>query len=216
MTWFRCMGGNGGGGGGLPTDTWTGTLSVYKALSEKDNSTMYIIKDSWDFATMGVFIGSTQIFPEDINLENYEFYLDSANIPSTGKINGYNTGIEWLSGTDFELGFTLDLSSYTGTQVLASNSTNTAWNLILNGTKIKFYNSQYNQVELADISAGSAYKFVKDGSSLKFYKDDVLITEKSLSATFPISGYLCLFSWGTNNPTYGSVSNISFKFVNNS
>lgn len=204
MNYYRC----GGGGGRLEiSSNWFGTPAEYAALSSKTKDTLY--KTFYDsIVPSAEYIGETQICPANMNFSDY-YFLMSYFSPSGYQ---YETGFQWLNN-DFELSFSLKLSSYSGTNVLISTntSTNQHFNIICNGTNLRLFDSGHNQTIIDTIQAGAIYKIKKIGTTISIYRDSTEL----ISYTLNYSGNdtLRLFAWNNSYNFSGPIRFLSIKII---
>lgn len=202
MTWFRC-----GGGIAIPNTIWWGTPSEYSALQNKSDDTLY--KALYNgIVPSAEFIGTTQITPIGKNFNDYAILVDEYK-PTNYT---FDTGFEWFSGIDFEVSFSLKNSSYAGTSVLISNSSDQpAFNVILNETNLRIFTTGYNQTIIDTIQANTEYVMRKVGSSITISRGGTTLfstTDSTQNAT-----HMCLFGWGSNYRMAGPINYVTVKVI---
>lgn len=186
MAWFECLGGN-GGGFTPPTNEWYGTPDQYKALASKSDDTIY--KALFDnIIPSADFIGNNQISPVNIDFDDYDILV--SRFKSVKYI--YDTGYQWYNN-NLEIRFSLHGSSFSGTQVLISNSGSPNFNVILNGTNMRIYTTGYNQTTIDTIQADTEYIYRKENGVITISRGDTELFSTTQSDVN--NSTLALFGW---------------------
>lgn len=187
-----------------PDYEWYGTPSEYRALASKSDDTLY--KTLFDNKIPSAdFIGNNQISPVNIDFADYDIVV--SRFSPNNYI--YDTGYQWYNN-NLEMRFSLHEASYSGTQVLFSNGSGSPdFNLILNGTQMRIYTTNYNQTVIDTIQADTEYIYHKENGLITISRGDTELF--STTQTTVNTSTINLFGWRNGYYTEGIVNYLTIK-----